>query len=267
MEEEDRGGSWLKWLIIIPVCMAAGALLTKWALQPLRGARSAPAQEAVSAVPSAARQAASPAASDTSAYDLPGDEPAGAEASVVWSNKPSSTAGQGAQQAAPAAAASDPKEGKTYHAMGFAYGALSKAAAKLLDNPKAVSALLNNDYVVKGFMSRDTVKAATANAASLAAYLKNPANLSQFMSKPAVKGGMNDQRLVNALASSKLAGALLDTPGGNALLNDPASIADIVKANPALLGVLTNPAILNALMQNPKTAGVVGTINMAGAMR
>lgn len=264
MEEEGESGSWLKWLIIIPVCMAAGAFLTKWTLQSLRGARPAPVQAVAPAVPYAARQAPAPAAPDNSGYDLPGDEPAGGEAAVVWSNKPSSAAEQAARSAAPAAG---PKEEKNYHAMGLAYGALSKAAAKLLDNPKAVSALLNNDYVVKGFMARDTVKAATANAASLSAYLKNPANVSQFMGKPAVRGGMNDRDLVNALASSKLAGALMDTPGGKALLNDPASIADIVKSDPALLGVLTNPAVLNALMQNPKTAGIVANINMAGAGR
>ena len=267
MEEEGKGGGWLKWIIIIPVCMAAGALLTKWALKPLSSTRFVQAQAVASVPASTAQQAPAPAVPDNSGYELPGDEPAGAEAAVVWSNKPSSPAGQGARPEAAPAPAADPKEEKRSRAMGFAYGALSKAAAKLLDNPKAVSALLNNNYVVKGFMARDTVKAATANAASLSAYLKNPANLSQFVSKPAVQGGMNDQQLVNALASSRLAGALMDTPGGKALLKDPAAITDIINANPGILKVLTTPAVLNALIQNPKTAGIVGNINMASAGR
>ena len=265
MEEGGNSKGWLIWLIVIPVCMAAGALLTKWALHPAGKAFPAQVRELAAPAPSPVPAAVSPAAAENTGFDLPGDEPAGAEAAVVWSKKPAAAAQPGAQPAA--APATDPKESRKDSALGFAYGALSKAAGKLLNNPKAVSALLNNDYVVKGFMSRDTVKAATASASSLSAYLKNPANMAQFMAKPAVQGGMNDQQLVNALASSKLAAALLDTPGGKELLNDPSAIGAIVQANPGLVGVLSSPAVLNALIQNPKTAGLVGQINMAGAGR
>ena len=267
MEEGDKGNSWLIWLIIIPVCVATGALLTKWALQPGK-AGTAPTEkhaEAVAPAAAAVSVRAAPAmpapAADTSASDLPGDEATGTDTSSLWANKPAAPAHKAAKAPEEAAAAVDPKEAKKNQKMGFVYGAISKAAEKLLNNPKALSALLNNDSIVKGFMSRDTVKAATANSASLAAYMKNPANLSQFMQKPAVQGGINDPQLVNAVASSKLAGALLDTPGGRALLNDPAAIAGIVQSNPEIVSVLTNPTILNALMQNPKTAGIVGQLN------
>ncbi|MEK7722218.1 MAG: hypothetical protein AAB359_07505, partial [Elusimicrobiota bacterium] len=138
---------------------------------------------------------------------------------------------------------------------------------KILNSPKAVTALLSNEYVVKGFMSRDTVKNATASSSALANYLKNPTNMSKFMGKEAVQRGINNQQLVNAVASSRLAGALLDTPGGRALLSDPRAIAEVLQANPALIDVLMNPAVLNALIQNPKTVGVVTQINMAGIAR
>jgi hypothetical protein len=123
-----------------------------------------------------------------------------------------------------------------------------------------VGAIFNNDYVVKGFMSRDTVKKATASSASLAAYLKNPSNLSKFMAKAPVQQGLKDPRLVGAMAGSKLVAAMLDTPGGKDLLSDPSAMAGIVQANPALAGVLTNPAILKALMENPKTANVAAQL-------
>ena len=102
---------------------------------------------------------------------------------------------------------------------------------------------------------------------SLANYLKNPANMNKFMGKEAVQRGINNQELVNTVATSGIAVALLDTPGGRALLNDPMAIAEILQANPGLVEVLKNPAILNALVSNPKTAGVVTSISMSGIPR
>lgn len=274
MEEGEQGKGWLLWVLIVPVAMAAGVLLTKWALHP-GAARPAAEEQAVAQAEApapfpqaAAPAAAKPAASDSAGYDLPGDEPSG-DAGIIWANKPAETAPSkgAAAQPAPGAAAASPQDPKKSQSMGFAYGAISKAVEKLLDNPKAVSAILNNEYVVKGFMSRDTVKNATRNSASLAAYLKNPANMNKFMGKEVVQRGINNQQLVNTVATSGIAVALLDTPGGKALLNDPMAIAEILQANPGLVDVLKNPAILNALVSNPKTSGVVSSITMAGIPR
>jgi len=268
MEEGEQGKSWLIWVLIVPVAMAAGVLLTKWALQPGKSAPAAQAEaqaEAVNPLPSSA--VPKPAAAESAGYDLPGDEPSG-DAGIIWANKPGEAAPSKEAGARPAqAAAASPQDAKKSQGLGFAYGAISKAVEKLLDNPKAVSALLNNEYVVKGFMSRDTVKNATRSSASLAAYLKNPANMNKFMGKEVVQRGLNNQQLVNTVATSGIAVALLDTPGGKALLNDPMAIAEILQANPGLVDVLKNPAILNALVSNPKTSGVVTSISMSGIPR
>lgn len=268
MEESEGGKGWLMWVLIIPVALAAGALLTRWALHKPAPA-AAPAAETAAAAPAQREpQAAAPAAG--APEELMSDEPDGGEAKVSWGEKPAAGAAPGGGRVsagAPAQAAVDPKEAKKSFGMGLAYGALTKASEKLLNNPAALSALFNNDYVVKGFMSRDTVKQATASSASLANYLKNPANLSKFMAKAPVQRGMDNQDLVNAVASSKLAGAMLDTPGGQALLKDPAALADVLKSNPELGKVLANPVMLSALMNNPKTSGVVTQITMSGMGR
>jgi hypothetical protein len=257
MEEGGHGKGWLIWVLIVPVCMAAGALLARWAL-PRRGNAEPAVQEQAAAPEPAPEQAKPDEAAD---FKLPGDDAAG-NASVTWSDKPGAgTSSGGGTQAAAAPGLVTPAAAKKYAKTGFLYGVLTKAAGGLLKDPKAMSALFNNEYVVKGFMSRDTVKAATANEASLAAYLKNPANLSAFMAKEPVQQGMNDQQLVNAVASSKLMGVMLDTPGAKALLNDPLAMAGIIKANPGIVIALSNPAILGALAQNPKTAGIVGQLS------
>jgi hypothetical protein len=196
---------------------------------------------------------------------MPGDDQTG-DASVVWAKKPAGPA-WGTPRSGQTSPAAGQAEEKKDRATGFIYGALTKAAGGLLKDPKAMSALFNNDHAIKGFMSRDTVKAATASEASLAAYLKDPANLSKFMAKGPVQAGINDQRLVGAVASSKLAAALMDTPGGKALLADPAAIAGVLKDNPALLDALLNPNVLTAMAQNPKTAGVVSQLMANGRAR
>ena len=269
MEEGEQGKSWLIWVLIVPVAMAAGVLLTKWALQPGKAKPAALAETQAEAVnPFPAPAAPKPAATESAGYDLPGDEPSG-DAGIIWANKPAETvpSKEAAGRTGQAAVTAGPQDAKKSRSMGFAYGAISKAVEKLLDNPKAVSALLNNQYVVKGFMSRDTVKNATRSSASLANYLKNPSNMNKFMGKEVVQRGINNQQLVNTVVTSGIAGALLDTPGGKALLNDPMAIAGILQANPGLVDVLRNPAILSALVSNPKTSGVVTSINMSGIPR
>ena len=263
MEESDNGRGWIFWLLVVPAALATGALLTRWALQ-----RPAPAPQAQVAESAPPRQPAMPAAqpAESQPFDLPGDEPDSGEPAVSWGKEPAAATGA-AGAASAAGAAADPGESKKSFGLGLACGALTKASEKLLNNPKALGALFNNDYVVKGFMSRDTVKQATASPAALAAYLKNPANMNKFMAKAPVQSGMNNRELVNAVASSKLAGAMLDTPGGKALLKDPSAMADILKANPGLINVLGNPVMIEALMNNPKTAGVVTQITMSGAGR
>jgi hypothetical protein len=260
MQDEEKGTHWMVWVLVVAVSMAIGALAVKWVL----GSRPAPVEQAASAAAAPAAAEPAPAAAgqaqDRSQFDLPGDEQEG-DSSVVWGKnlaaaKEAPAASDSAAPSAPAA----PVDVKKSRQLGLVKNALSAAAEKLLDSPKALAALFNNDYVVKGFMSRDTVRGATANKAALAAYLKNPANLSAFMAKPVVQRGLKNQELVGVMASTKLVGALLDSPGGKALLADGKLLSEVVRENPSLAMALANPAIASAMAKNPKTAGVLGAV-------
>lgn len=262
MQEDETGTHWLVWVLVVLVSMAIGALAVKWVLGP----KPAPLEQAAAATQAAEPEPATAAkpvpapAQDQSRFDLPGDEQEG-DSSVVW-GKTQASAKETAASSSPGAAQApaSPADAKKSRQLGLVKNALSAAAEKLLDNPKALAALFNNDYVVRGFMSRDTVRGATANKAALAAYLKNPANLSAFMAKPVVQRGLKNQQLTGVMASTKLVGALLDSPGGKALLADQAAVSDIISSNPALVDVLANPAVMAALANNPKTAGVLGQV-------
>lgn len=253
MQDSEKGTHWMVWVLIVLVSMAVGALAVKWVLGP----RPAAVEQAAAPAPAPdPAPAAEPApAGDQSHFDLPGDDQEG-ESSVVWGKTPG--ASKETPDSAAVQAAAPPADAKKSRQLGLVKNALSAAAEKLLDNPRALAALFNNDYVVKGFMSRDTVRGATANKAALAAYLKNPANLSAFMAKPVVQRGLNNQQLVGVMASTKLVGALLDSPGGKALLADQKLLGEVLSENPGIVTAISNPAVMGALAKNPKTAGVLG---------
>lgn len=259
--EEGAGGThWMVWVLVIGVSMAIGALAVRWAIgpRPVLSPASSAAPASAPASAATARETVQAKAPDQSQFDLPGDEQQG-DSSIMWSKQSAKPAETQTGQSAPETPAAPAEAGKSRE-LGFVKNALTKAAEKLLDNPKALAALFNNDYVVKGFMSRDTVRSATASKASLSAYLSDPRNLNQFMAKPAVQRGLNDQQLTAAMASTKLVAALMDTPGGKALLADQNAVTKVINANPALVTVLSNPGVASALAANPKTAGVLGSV-------
>jgi hypothetical protein len=264
MEEEQKSG-WAIW-VLIPVCVVLTVLATKWVLKPRSAVTPVATEQYTGGNADEVLMAQNRQAEAERPYSPPEQNAAYnpvAETAKAEQAAPDSTVAvtpAPERKTGPDEAAVAGRTVKEQRKSGLAYGFLTKAVGKLMNNPKAVSALLNNKYVVDGFMSRDSVKAATGSAAALAGYLKNPMNTSQFMNKPVVQAGLNNQALFDAVAGSKLAGALLDTPGGKALLNDPSALSDILTANPDMVGVISNPKVLGALTHNPKTAGAVSSI-------
>lgn len=284
MEEESKVKTWLLWALI-PICVVGTVLVTKSLLsnKPAGAPRFTEEYTGGSETPAAANpdetelleQEPEPVVTTNKWGQLETAGAAGRRASAdntasvqePRSGGRAATARQPAGREAGARLSSDadPMAGqpvKKQKGLGYAYGALTGIVGKFMSNPKVAGAIFNNKYVVAGFMSRDSVKAATGSSTALANYLKNPRNINQFMAKSEVQAALNNKAMFNVLATSKMVDAMMDTPGGRDLLNDPAAVAGIFAANPALAGLLTNPNMLNALMKNPKTVGMVGQIGV-----
>ena len=150
---------------------------------------------------------------------------------------------------------------------GFKEGFLSYAIGKTLNNPKAISAVLNNKYVVNGFMSRNTVKAATSSPEALANYLKNGNAITNFVNNSIVQSALNNPKALDAMVSSGMLSALLDTPAAKTLLNNPQAMADIVTANPQLMGLMQDPKIMGLLMSNSNASTYINQMNIGGGKR
>jgi hypothetical protein len=250
MEEGEQGGGWMIWAFLL-VCVAGAVAATMW----VRNHRSGPRQpEAVEGYAGGNANETAAAVSDSlPPIPVQRRSPEGAPGQAAYARPAETAAKPGARTEA-----EEPAAARENQSFGFAYGAISRFVARSMSNPAAVAAVFNNEYVVRGFMSRDTVKAATADKASLAAYFKDPNNSSAFMNKPAVRNGLNTPAVVDAVASSKLVAALMDTPGAKDLMNDQRAIVEVLNANPALGSVLADPRIIDALRKNPRTAGAVG---------
>ncbi|MCX5784426.1 MAG: hypothetical protein NTX59_01925 [Elusimicrobia bacterium] len=158
----------------------------------------------------------------------------------------------------------NPKEARKDMSIGYTKDYITYMAGKNL-SVKGVSALLNNSFVVKGFMARGTVKAALGSPQGLQNYLSNSEAVNSFLNKSVIKAGMGNQQLMNAVFSSELANAVLDTPAMQNLLKHPDALNNLMVSNPQIAMTLaTNPNIMNALMNNPRTAGAAGKMNMGG---
>ena len=155
----------------------------------------------------------------------------------------------------------NPKEERKDVSIGFTKDYISYMVGKNL-SPKTVSALLNNSFVVKGFMARSTVKAALGSTQGLQNYLSNTDAVNSFLGKGVIKAGMQDSNILNAVFSSELAGAVLNSPAMKDLVNHPDALNNMIVANPQLAMMLADPKIMNALTSTPQTAAAAGKMNI-----
>jgi hypothetical protein len=164
--------------------------------------------------------------------------------------------GYNAKPAAQAALESADTRAKEQMGLGNQKGYLTYAVGKTMDNPKAAAALMNNSWVVKGFMGRSTVKGALGSPEGLSNYLKNTNAVNNFLGNSVVQSALKNPALVNAFASSAMAGAILSSPGVQGLMQNPQALIEMANTNPQVMQLLSNPNVMAALMNNPQTAGL-----------
>lgn len=273
MEEEQEGQevkrtNWAIW-IVLPVCIVGTVLVTKWFMSTKSRPPAGSVMEYNEVYTPQKEDREPPPASPGSGATARTGAPAGTDmASLIRSGSGETVTAKAASPSSGRAKPEvvDERTAKEQSKFGFTYGAISAAVGKAMNNPRAVSAMLNNQYVINGFMSRNTVKNATGSKEAALNYLKNERNVSAFFDRPIVQRGLNNAAVLNAVVSSGLMTSLLNTPGGKAVLNDPAAMREVIASNPQLGQLLMNPNVVNVLIGNPKTAGLIGQVG-AGAVR
>ncbi|MFH1618890.1 MAG: hypothetical protein ABIG11_03210, partial [bacterium] len=74
-----------------------------------------------------------------------------------------------------------------------------------------------------------------------------------FFSNAVIREALNNPAIINAVAASKLAEAIVSTPAVKSFMNDPAALKYIIAANPLISSLCANKTLMNALSANPAT--------------
>jgi hypothetical protein len=129
-------------------------------------------------------------------------------------------------------------------------------------SPRLLNFLLNNDAVVKAFMSRETSQRYCRSAGAYKGYLTNtkaPGGVTHAMNVfEKVLHGSSENPTI--MFGSKLGGAITNCPSVQALVKDNASIQEIATANPRMLGLMMDPALMKGLTANPTAMTAFGGI-------
>ena len=122
--------------------------------------------------------------------------------------------------------------------------------------PKVMRAVLDNKYVIKGFFA-DPQNAKVCNSPSAAAgYLsdtKRSRGVTHAMNVvDAVMHG--DKGMPAAVFGSKLADSIMNCPSTKSLVKDQAAVGAIANANPRLINMMMDPAVMMGLAASPSVS-------------
>lgn len=284
MENDDSGKSLKIWMYLLPVFLLAAWPAIKWAKKAASG--DVPlTKEDYGAFNSEQGELGRPQKPDLPRPDLndgefrihyrsAGEEEAGRDAggraAEARAAEEEAKAKKEAEHPRPARQAkagnadnffADASKAAEQRNVGTTKGYLNYVMDKIINNPNAVSAVLNNQYVINGFMSRESVKNATASPEALAKFLSDGSVINNFMNNKTVQSAMNNPAVLNAAAGSGFMQSLLNTPAGQALMQNPQAMADIIAANPQLQSLMADPKILSLLMSNPGASAYINQMN------
>lgn len=254
-------------IVLVAVSLRFGSEPASYAPSRPRAAQPRPSRPEPAAAPSST-QAGSPGTAPVP------DRPSWGNVAVFSRSRegrflgPEATRGARAGNAlgdeAALAAMGGPKSPGSARALGERRGLLSRLAGELLRHPAALRALFNNRHVVDGFMSRDLVQRNCSSPQALKSYLldgRSPGGVQEVL--PKVRSFLREPDAARAVAGTRFAQALGQCPSLQALSQDAGSIQQILAANPAYLGILTDPAFANGLGADARALTVFKNVNAA----
>ncbi len=186
-------------------------------------------------------------------------------AAVLSGGSRAAVSQDGAAELASLGAPSDPAG---IQRVGTQKGLLSRLVAAAAAHPAALRALLNNKLLVDAYFSRDLVSRNCASGAALKSYLMNgsdPQGVSEEVSL--VRSYLGDpaaaSSAVGAAAGTEFAQRMASCPSLRQLAADPGAAVQIAGANPALVGLVTDPAAAAALSSSAQASAALAGVRAA----
>lgn len=144
--------------------------------------------------------------------------------------------------------------------LGYKEGNLTAALAKSLGDAKALEELYNNQWMIKGFMGRPAVKSALASPEALKAVISDRGAVNAFFADETVTAALNDPQAVEVILQSDFAKTLLDAKAVQGLINDSASVEEILGANRGLVKILKRPPVKSFVIDSPQTESLAAAV-------
>lgn len=139
---------------------------------------------------------------------------------------------------------------KNYEVIGAAPWALSVNVSANMEDPELLRYLFNQDITVKAFLSRRDVAPFLADSAELARLAKDESALQAFFSDKTIQDVLASDKLVEALAGSRLFAYILTSKAVKYYRDNPAAAAQLINASTTLSALKKNPAIQKAVKEN-----------------
>jgi hypothetical protein len=173
----------------------------------------------------------------------------------------------GAPAAPPASAGSEKDlaaigvspEPRSLSRLGGEKGLLSSVVEKALEHPSALKYLLNNKTLVDAYFSRDLVRSNCSSGSALKSYLMNgsdPQGVSEEIT--IARALLQHPDAAAAAAGTEFGSRLMNCPSVAEIGKDPGAVVAIAGANPAALGLLSDPNAVKALSSNPQALSLLG---------
>lgn len=133
--------------------------------------------------------------------------------------------------------------------IGATPGALLSVVSLNLENPLIINLIFNNKTVTLNFLKRPTVSAILNDPKRLKALMEDEKFMNRFFNNIVVKKALENERVVSAVAKTRLTDYVLRSSAVKHYINRPNTSKKIIQANPHLNKLSKNPYIRKEFKQ------------------
>lgn len=147
-----------------------------------------------------------------------------------------------------------------YKTIGEAPFALSINVEANIQDPELLRYLFNNDELAKKFKERADVAPLLATPEALANMAKQEEKLQRFFAQDIVQKVLASEKVLRALAGSRLFSYLLISKAAKYYRDHPAEAAALINNSPTLRALKQNPAVRKAVQENTYLKNISATL-------
>lgn len=144
--------------------------------------------------------------------------------------------------------------------IGATPGVLLNVVALNLENPLVINLVFNNKTVTLNFLKRPSVSAILNDPKQLRALIDDEKFMSRFFNNIVVKKALENERVISAIAKTRLTDYILRSSAVKYYINRPNTSKKIIQANPHLNKLSKNPYIRGEFKQKESLSKIAKQI-------